>query len=154
MSLIDRLPTRRPRPARKHRAVDELERLRLKLQWADSLIKTQRVQLNDAELKLAASGSRQIELEERLLQQQAAITDLTAERDHLEREVAALKRRFAAQLAADANTHRITVPPMVRDTSAIEDQATGPINVRSLREAAAAGLLGPIHAVTDPGRTH
>jgi hypothetical protein len=146
VSLIDRLPTRRPRPARKHRAVDELERLRLKLQWADLFIKTQRVQLNDAELKLAASGSRQTELEERLLQQQAAITDLTAERDHLLEEVAALKRRFAAQLAADANTHRITVPPMVRPIDGPEDQATGPIDVTTLWDA-----LG-IQPVTDPGR--
>jgi uncharacterized coiled-coil DUF342 family protein len=81
----------------------------------------------------------------------ATIDNLTAERDGLAEELAALKHRFGAQIAAEANANRIDVPPMVRDTSAIEDQATGPIYVRTLREAAAAGLLGP---VTDPGRIH
>lgn len=35
--------------------------------------------------------------------------------------------------------------------SAIEDQATGPIDVRALWEARDAGLLGPLRPVTDPG---
>lgn len=63
----------------------------------------------------------------------------------------ALQARFGPQLAAEANANRVTVPPMVRDTTAIEDQATGPIDVRPLWAAADAGLLGP---VTDPGRVH
>jgi hypothetical protein len=37
---------------------------------------------------------------------------------------------------------------MVRDISAIEDQATGPIDVKTLWEA-----LG-VRPVTDPGRIH
>jgi len=67
--------------------------------------------------------------------------DLTA-------EVAELRRQLAPFLAAEANAHRVDVPPMERDTSDPADQATGPIDVRTLREAANAGLLGP---VTDPG---
>jgi len=63
-------------------------------------------------------------------------------------EAQTLRKRLAPFLAAEANAHRVDVPPMERDTSAIEDQATGPIDVRTLQEAANAGLLGP---VTDPG---
>jgi regulator of replication initiation timing len=81
-------------------------------------------------------------LDETTVANQATIDDLTAERGELLAQLAAVR-------AAEANAHRVTVPPMVRDTTAIEDQATEPIPVLPLREAAAAGLLGP---VTDPGR--
>lgn len=70
------------------------------------------------------------------------------DRDEWRDEALALRARFGAQIAAEANANRVTVPPMERDTTAIEDQATGPIYVQTLRDAAAAGLLGP---VTDPG---
>ncbi|WP_405964780.1 hypothetical protein OG713_34590 [Streptomyces sp. NBC_00723] len=135
-------------PRTRHRAVDEVDRQKALRLGADLRVRTQRVQINDLERKLAATGSRQAEAEELVVQQQATINDLTAERDCLLEEVAALKRRFAPQLAADANAHRVTVPPMIRDTSALEDQATGPIDVRPLWAA-----LG-VQAVTDPGRIH
>jgi seryl-tRNA synthetase len=80
--------------------------------------------------------------DETVLANQAAIDTLTLERDELLAQLAAAR-------AVEANAHRVTVPPMVRDTTAIEDQATEPIPVLPLPEAAAAGLLGP---VTDPGR--
>ncbi|NED75311.1 hypothetical protein G3I51_23910 [Streptomyces sp. SID9944] len=48
--------------------------------------------------------------------------------------------RLRAELATAT---AVTVPPMVRDTSAIEDQATAPIDVRPLWVARDAGLLGP-----------
>jgi hypothetical protein len=76
-----------------------------------------------------------------VVQQQADIDDLTAERDHWRDDALALRARFGAQLAAEANANRIDVPPMIRDTSAIEDQATGPIDVRPLWAARDAGLL-------------
>lgn len=82
---------------------------------------------------------------------QAAI-DLSGTREDLqaaESEIAYLRKRLAPFLAAQANANRVTVPPMERDTTAIEDQATGPINVTALWEARDAGLLGP---VLDPGR--
>ncbi|MPY47072.1 hypothetical protein [Streptomyces acidicola] len=102
---------------------------------------------------LATAGARQAETEQVVVQQQADIDDLTAERDQLAEELTALKSRFGGQLAAEANANAVTVPGGYRDTSAIEDQATDPIgiDVRTLREAAEAGLLGP---VTDPGHTH
>ncbi|MDH6448260.1 hypothetical protein M2155_000668 [Streptomyces sp. SAI-119] len=98
---------------------------------------------------LAEAHAKQGDAEEIVVQQQADIDELTTERDGLLDEVLMFRARFGAQLAAEANAAAVTVPPMVRDTTAIEDQATGPIYVRPLQEAAAAGLLGP---VTDPGR--
>jgi len=77
-----------------------------------------------------------------------AAAQMRMERDEWMAETLRLRARFGAQLAAEANATAITVPPMVRDTTAIEDQATGPINVTALWEARDAGLLGP---VTDPG---
>ncbi|MFF1544138.1 hypothetical protein [Streptomyces sp. NPDC058291] len=150
MTLDELLPVRlgmlRPTRQPKHSAPAEVDRLRLKLGWANDLIRTQRVQIDDAEKRNDWRASCQAKAEELVVKLQADVDDLTAERDGLAEELAALKRRFAAQLAADANTYRITVPPMVRDTSAIEDQATCPIPVHTLWEALG---LGP---VTDPGR--
>ncbi|MFC9285677.1 hypothetical protein [Streptomyces sp. NPDC057052] len=150
MSLIDRIQTRRPRPARKHRAADEVEQLRLKLMWADSLIKTQRVQLDDAEARRAWTASQQTTAEELVVKLQADVDDLTAERDQLADDLADLRARFAAEIAEEANATAITLPPSVRPIDGPEDQATEPIDVRTLHETAAAGRLGP---VTDPGHT-
>jgi hypothetical protein len=152
MTLGELLPVRLGHFARaprtRHRAVDEVDRQKALRVGADLLVRTQRVQIDDLERKLAATGAFRAEAEELVVQQQADIDDLTAERDALLEEAAALKRRFAAQLAADANAHRVTVPPMIRDTSALEDQATGPIPVQALWDA-----LG-VQPVTDPGRIH
>jgi outer membrane murein-binding lipoprotein Lpp len=82
---------------------------------------------------------------------QAAI-DLSGCREDLqasEAENAYLRKRLAPFLAAEANAAAVTVPPMVRDTAAIEDQATGPIYVQTLWDALG---TGPTAAVTDPGR--
>lgn len=80
-----------------------------------------------------------------------AAAQMRMERDEWMAEALRLRALLAPYKAAEANAHRIDVPPMQRDTSAIEDQATGPIDVRTLREAADAGLLG---AVTNPGHVH
>jgi cell division protein FtsB len=152
MTLGELLPIRLGMLARaprtRHRAVDEVDRQKALRVGADLRIKALVVQLDDLERKLAATATRQAEAEELVVQQQADIDELTAERDALAEEVATLKLRFAAQLAADANAHRVTVPCGYRDTAAIEDQATGPIDVRTLWNA-----LG-IAPVTDPGRIH
>jgi predicted nuclease with TOPRIM domain len=82
---------------------------------------------------------------------QAAI-DLSGCREDLqaaEDEIAYLRKRLAPFLAAEANETAVTVPPMVRDTAAIEDQATGPIYVKPLWDALG---TGPVTTVTDPGR--
>ncbi|MEU0783453.1 hypothetical protein ABZ341_18005 [Streptomyces sp. NPDC006173] len=77
---------------------------------------------------------------------------LQAERDELLEECAewrveaqTLSARLAPFLAAEANATRVTVPQMVRDTSAFEDQATAPIDVRELRERFASGPVVSLH---------
>jgi len=147
VTITDLIPALKGRGRR--RAVDEVERLR------GDVVKllTQQAAADDAFMllhqELTDARGKQTEVEELVVKQQADIDDLTAERDHWRDEALALRKRFAAELAAEANATRVTVPSWVRDTSAIEDQATGPIDVSPLWEAAAAGLLGP---VTDPGR--
>ncbi|WP_428956142.1 hypothetical protein [Streptomyces sp. cg35] len=69
----------------------------------------------------------------------------------LESEKQQLLDELAPHRAAEANANAIDVPPAERDTSAMEDQATAPIDVRSLREAADLGLLGPVVRVSDSG---
>jgi hypothetical protein len=58
VSIIDRLPTRRPRPARKHRAADEVDRLKFLLGGANALIKGLGVQLEDQERAHADTVAR------------------------------------------------------------------------------------------------
>ncbi|MEU4154737.1 hypothetical protein [Streptomyces antimycoticus] len=143
MSITDLIPGLRGTGS--HRAVDEVARLDDenrsllgRLLVADDAIATLRGDLADAHAK-------QAEAEELVVKQLADIDDLTAERDGLAEELAALKKKFAPQLAAEANDNAVTVPPMQRDTSAIEDQATQPIPVLTLQQA-----FG-LRPVTDPG---
>lgn len=75
-------------------------------------------------------------LDETALANQATIDELQLENHELRTEVTALR-------AAAANATRVDVPPMVRDTSAIEDQATQPIP-----------LWQAPFATTDPRRIH
>lgn len=80
-----------------------------------------------------------------------AAARMRMERDEWMAEALRLRALLAPYKAAEANAHRIDVPPMQRDTTAIEDQATGPVDVTALWEARDAGLLGP---VTNPGSVH
>lgn len=86
---------------------------------------------------------------------QATVDNLTAERDGLAEELAALKRRFGAQIAAEANANRVTVPPMYRDTSDPADQPTAPIDVKPLWEALRLGTVTVVDNpdAVDPART-
>ncbi|WP_069883472.1 hypothetical protein [Streptomyces luteocolor] len=75
------------------------------------------------------------------------------------REVNADRDADAAELAElrafKANAEAVTVPPLERDTTAIEDQATGPIDVSELRAEYDAPVplhQSPMAAVTDPGQ--
>ncbi|WP_030169109.1 hypothetical protein [Streptomyces sp. NRRL S-813] len=136
------------RTARRHRAVDEVARLRGLLEGAHALIAGLQLQLHDKDQALADTAAKQAEAEEIVVQQQADIDELTEQRDVLRDQLAALRVRFGPELAAEANANAISVPPMVRDTSAIEDQATAPIDVLPLWQALG---IGP---VTDPGRIH
>jgi hypothetical protein len=148
---VSLLPVRfdlRRRPTRKHRAVDEVTRLRGFLAGAHQLISGLQLQLDEADARHADTAAKQAEAELLLTKQQAAIRDLADERDYWRDEALRLRARFSGPLAAEANANAITVPCGIRDNSAVEDQATGPIDVRPLWEARDAGLLGP---VTNPG---
>jgi hypothetical protein len=149
VSIADLLPVRLgivDRPVRKHRAVDEVTRLRGFLAGAHQLIRGLQLQLADAEDRNEAAAAKQAEAELIVVKQQADIDELTTERDYWRDEALALKARFGPHLAAEANAHRIDVPPMVRPVDGPEDEATAPIDVRPLWAALGAG------PVTDPGR--
>jgi chromosome segregation ATPase len=126
----------------RHRAVDKVA----ELDTENRRLFTQLMAANDAftllHQELADTRAKQGEAEELVVQQQADIDELADENARLRAELAPYK-------AAEANAHRIEVPPMIRQIDGPEDEATAPIDVRPLREAAAAGLLGP---VTNPGR--
>jgi hypothetical protein len=141
IGFLDR-PTRRP----KHSAPAEVDRLRHQLAGAELLMAGYRIQLDDEARKLADTAAKQAAAEELVVQQQADIDELTADRDNWRDKALALQARFGPQLAAEANANAYTVPPMQRIGA---DQDTGAIDVRALWDAAEAGLLGP---VTDPGQ--
>ena len=141
---VSLLPVRfdlRRRTPRKHRAADEVTRLRGFLAGAHQLINGLQLQLDEADARHAAAVAEQAEAELLVVQQQADIEDLIAELGHWRDDALALRARFGAQLAAEANAHRIDVPPMVRPIDGPEDEATGPIDVRPLWAARDAGLL-------------
>ncbi|MFI1166498.1 hypothetical protein ACH4UM_23580 [Streptomyces sp. NPDC020801] len=131
------------RPVRKHRAIDEVARLRTLLGGAHACIAGLQLQLDDKDRAIAAVSARQTELEATVVQQQADIDELTEERDVLRDQLTALRLRFGAELAAEANANAITVPLMHRDTTALEDQATAPIPVLTLQQAF--GSTDPAH---------
>lgn len=133
----------------RRRAVDKVAELRRDLNKVLTYLHAAGDEIALLHNDVREAQAAQRNAEEVAVQQQQVIDDLTDERNYWRDEALALKARFSTQLAADANAHRITVPGMVRPVDGPEDQATGPIDVRPLQEAAAAGLLGP---VTDPGR--
>lgn len=148
MSIATRLPIRiglfdradrQPKPARKHRAVDkvdeleqELAQLRRSVMWANLLIKTQRGQLNDADLKLDAATERADIAANQLAQAEEAIR-------LRDRTIAELQRRLDVGVKAE---HVVA--------------ATQELDCRDLRERFADGPVralnhSPMAAVTDPG---
>jgi hypothetical protein len=147
VTITDLIPALKGRGRR--RAVDEVERLRENEIALLTNLHAAGDEIALLQQDLTEARGKQAEAEEIVVAQLANLDDLRAENDELRVQVAALRTRFGPELAAEANANRITVPPMVRDTSAIEDQATGPIDVRPLWAARDAGRLGP---VTDPGR--
>ncbi|MFJ6239828.1 hypothetical protein ACIQH0_37880 [Streptomyces griseus] len=73
-----------------------------------------------------------------------------SERDGAQRELTTARSLLAPYLAAEANANAITVPPAERDTTAVEDQATAPIKVTTLREAFGIGPVVATQGSTDP----
>ncbi|MGW3196249.1 hypothetical protein ACWDBD_17015 [Streptomyces sp. NPDC001118] len=94
-------------------------------------------------------------LDDTAIAHQATVEGIEAERDGLAEELAKLKRRFAAQIAVEANVHRVDVPPMYRDTSDPADQATAPIDVKPLWEAFKVGTVTVVDNpdAANPART-
>jgi hypothetical protein len=131
----------------RRRAVDEVERLREREQQLETALAAAGDEVALLRWDLTVAHHQLDEAQEIAVQQQATLDELTTERDYWRDEALALKARFGPHLAAEANAHRIDVPPMVRPVDGPEDQATGPIDVRPLWDAL------DIQPVTDPGRT-
>lgn len=147
MTLTDLIPSLRGTGSR--RAVDKVAELRRENVILLSNLHAAGDEVALLRQDLGEARAKQGDAELVVVQQQADLIDLTADRDEWRDEALALRARFGAQMAAEANAAAVTVPPMVRDTSAIEDQATGPIHVQTLWDALG---TGPTAAVTDPGR--
>ena len=147
MTLTDLIPALRGNGSR--RAVDKVAELRNENRRLLTIVAGSDDAFMILRQELGETTAKQGAAEELVVQQQADIEELTVDRDAWRDEALALRARFGAQIAAEDNANRITVPPMVRDTSAIEDQATGPIYVQTLWDALG---TGPTAAVTDPGR--
>jgi hypothetical protein len=150
VTLTDLIPALRGNGSR--RAVDKVAELRDENRRLLTIVAGSDDAFMILRQELDETAAKQGTAEELVVQQQADLEELTVDRDAWMNEALALRARFGAQIAAEANAAAVTVPPMVRDTAAIEDQATGPIYVQTLWDAAAAGHLGPTAAVTDPGR--
>ncbi|MFI7329289.1 hypothetical protein ACIBQ3_32220 [Streptomyces rubiginosohelvolus] len=130
----------------KHRAADKV--VELKRQLKDQQAETvsafgQLIGAADTiailQHQLADVRAKQAEAEQVVVCLDADLRERTEERDQALADVAALRAQLAPFLAADANANAITVPPSERDTTAFEDQATAPIDVRELQARFTAG---------------
>ncbi|WP_030917472.1 hypothetical protein [Streptomyces sp. NRRL B-24720] len=134
----------------KHRAVDAVEdlreenrHLRAQLVGAATAVGQLDQRLTAAHNQLKAANGTNVSLARQ-------VNGLSTERNELVDENEALLQQLAPYLAADANRNAVTVPPSIRDTTAGEDQATTPINVRPLWDALG---IGPIVRVDNPQAT-
>ncbi|MFC9987807.1 hypothetical protein ACFXKV_10085 [Streptomyces globisporus] len=141
------LGIRRPR---KHRAVDEVGRLREENHRLLTQLFGARDHIAIQEQQLADVRAKRAEAELELVRVAGSLEGRTAERDQALADVAALRAQLAPFLAADANANAITVPTAERDTTAFEDQATEPIKVTTLWAAHGIGPVLATQGSTDP----
>ncbi|MFJ6487038.1 hypothetical protein [Streptomyces californicus] len=141
----------------KHRAADKVAELKQQLKDQQAQTVSAFGQLIGAadtianlQHQLADVRAKQAEAEQVVVCLDADLDERTVELEQARAEVAALRARLAAYLAADANANAITVPPAERDTTAVEDQATAPIKVTTLREAFGIGPVVATQGSTDP----
>ncbi|MGH3585032.1 MAG: hypothetical protein ACRDQ0_01810 [Pseudonocardia sp.] len=123
MSLIS-VRTRRP----KHRAVDRLAELAAEKQSLINQLVGAAGYITRLELQLKECRAHRAEAEQVVVCLDADLTEARA-------ELATTRELLAPYLAAEAMAGAVTVPGMERDTTAMEDQATEPINVLPLWEA-------------------
>ncbi|MER7905428.1 hypothetical protein ABTX84_19365 [Streptomyces sp. NPDC095614] len=90
--------------------------------------------LDAVKAELADTRAKRAEAEQVVVCLDADLIERTDERDQLQAELVNVRQVLAPYLAAEATAGAVTVPEMVRDTSALEDQATAPIAVTTLRE--------------------
>ncbi|WP_127468630.1 hypothetical protein [Streptomyces sp. B27] len=143
MSLT--LGIRRPR---KHRAIDKVAELRDENHRLLAQVVGAGDVITSLERQLADVRAKRAEAEQVVTCLAADLEEMAAENIDLLDRNEALQKQLAPFLAAEANANAITVPPAERDTTAFEDQATEPINVRPLWEA-----IGPVvrtEGSTDP----
>ncbi|WP_097982860.1 hypothetical protein [Streptomyces sp. f150] len=140
MSLT--LGIRRPR---KHRAVDEVGRLREENHRLLTQLFGARDHIAIQDQQLADVRAKRAEAEQVVVCLDADLRDRTTERDQARDEIRQLHAQLAPYLAADANANAVTVPPAERDTTAFEDQATAPIDVRELQARFTAGPVVSLH---------
>ncbi|MFG3136049.1 hypothetical protein ACGFZA_07480 [Streptomyces sp. NPDC048211] len=123
------------RRTRKHRAVDAVTQLRDENRRLLGQLIGAHDHIAIQDHTLAEVRVLRAEAEQVVVCLAANVEELTEERDQLAEANEALRTQLAPYLAADANRDAITVPDLVRDTAAVEDQATAPIDVRPLWEA-------------------
>ncbi|MFJ8923921.1 hypothetical protein ACIREK_31140 [Streptomyces sp. NPDC102415] len=130
MSLIS-VRTRRP----KHRAVDRLAELAAEKQSLINQLVGAAGHITRLELQLNESRAHRAEAEQVAACTAADLEERTEQLDEARAELATTRALLAPYLAAEATAGAVTVPEMERDTAAMEDQATEPINVLPLWEA-------------------
>ncbi|MGC4925619.1 hypothetical protein [Streptomyces sp. DT117] len=129
----------------KHRAVDEVGRLREENHRLLTQLFGARDHIAVHEQQLADVRAKRAEAEQVVVCLAADLDDRTEERDQALAEATALRAQLAPFLAAEANANAITVPTSVRDTSRFEDQATAPIDVSDFRTRFTAGPVVSLH---------
>lgn len=144
MTLTDLIPALggRPKPRKANRAETKLARTREQLaaiRQDNVKLLTRQAAADDYFALLMQDrdqvyGAWQFAEQKRQDAETVAVCALE-ESARLTAELAWWRDKFGPQLADEINAQRVDVPPMVRDTSAIEDQATGPINVKPLWDA-------------------
>ncbi|TGB11588.1 hypothetical protein [Streptomyces sp. MZ04] len=153
MSLTDLIPGKRDKQPNRHRADDRIARLEKHLAavQADNAKLLNRQMAADDYFAILIDDRNQVYDAWRHEGRKRAEAEIAAGLMQSDRDQAIADREAdAAELAElrvyKANAEAVTVPPMERDTTAIEDQATGPIDVRPLWEA-----LGPVIRVSTSG---